>query len=92
MFEKKSIKKKQMWEMRQSKELDFPESASILSELCTFDTASDSFVYKSSEQYPNAWFKFTLNANLDVKELLNQGFDHQTLLKPPSAFQEFIFV
>ena len=31
LYEKKNIKKNEMWEMRQSNELDFPESASILS-------------------------------------------------------------
>ena len=87
LFERKSIKKKEMWEMRQSKELDFPESSNILRELCTFDTASDSFVYKSTEQYPNTWFKFALNSNLKPKELLNLGFNHQTQIKPTSEFQ-----
>ena len=88
LFERKSIKKKEMWEMRQSKELDFPESPSILRELCTFDTASDSFLYTSHGQYPNGFFKFALNSNLDPKELLYLGFDCQTVLKPTSAFQE----
>ena len=76
LFERKSIKKKKMWEMRQSKELDFPEPPSILRELCTFDTAADSFLYTSHGHYPDTFFKFTLNSNLDVKELLNLGFDY----------------
>ena len=75
LFERKNIKKKEIWEMRQSEELDFPESASVLRQLCTFDTASDSFVYRSTERHPNTWFKFTLNSNLDIKELLNLGFN-----------------
>ena len=87
LFERKHIKKKEIQEMRQSKELDFPDSAYILSELCTFDLASDSFIYTSHEQHPNTWFKFTPNVNLDVKELLNLGLNHQTLFKPTSAFQ-----
>ena len=48
LFERKNIKKKKMWEMRQSKELDFQESSYILRQLCTFDTAADSFLYKST--------------------------------------------
>ena len=92
LFEKKRIKKKTIWEMRQSKELDFPESASILTELCTFDVSSDSFVYTSTEQHPNPWFKFSHNANLNAKELLNAGFNHQTQIKPTSVFQQHLFV
>ena len=91
LFERKSIKKQEMWEMRQSKELDFPESSAILRELCTFRPASDSFVYTSHQHHPNPFFKFTRNANLDVKELLNRGFNHQTQIKPTSDFQENLF-
>ena len=77
--------------MRQSKELDFPESACILRELCTFHSATDSFVYTAPKQHPNALFKFTHNANLDAKQLLSVGFTHQTQIQPTSAFQEYLF-
>ena len=66
LYENKNIKKTEMWRMRQSKELDFPESASILRELCTFNSATDSFIYTAPKQHPNALFKFSHNANLEA--------------------------
>ena len=78
LYERKSIKKKEMWKMRQSRELDFPESGSILSELCTFHPKTDSFVYTSPKEYPNGLFKLNHNANLDTKELLSLGLNYKT--------------
>ena len=71
--------------------MDFPEAASVLSELCTFHPKNDSFVYTSPKEYPNAFFKLNHNANLDTKKLLSLRLNHKTQIKFTSPLQQYLF-
>ena len=47
LYERKEVKKEEVWEMKKSKELNFKTAGQILNELCVYDESTDSFKYNS---------------------------------------------